>query len=80
MRLHLVAGPAARGAAVRVRVRLDGQLRGDAHGLDPDAQGEGTLTGKRLYQLIRQPKPIVERRLEIEFLDPGAEAYSFTFG
>ncbi len=63
-----------------MRVCLDGQPPGDAHGLDLDAGGEGTLTGKRLYQLIRQPEPIVERRLEIEALDPGLEAFSFTFG
>jgi hypothetical protein len=41
---------------------------------------EGELTRKHLYQLIRQPKPIVERRLDIELLDSGAEAFSFTFG
>lgn len=34
----------------------------------------------RLYQLIRQPKPIADRQLEIEFLDPGVEAFAFTFG
>ena len=50
--------------------------------LDPDIDGEGngTVTQQRLYQLIRQPKPIADRQFEIEFFDPGAEAFSFTFG
>jgi len=29
---------------------------------------------------IRQPQPITDRQLEIEFLDSGVEAYAFTFG
>jgi|SRR5690348_4145233 len=78
--LHLVMGPAARGTAVRFRVRLDGQAPGAAHGNDIDAQGSGTTTDQRLYQLIRQPEPIVDRQFEIEFLDPGVEAFAFTFG
>lgn len=45
-----------------------------------DEQGNGTLSGQRLYQLIRQPEPVTERRFEIEFLDTGAEAFAFTFG
>ena len=75
-----VMGPAARGKSVRFRVTLDGQPAGAAHGADVDEQGNGTLTEQRLYQLIRQPKPITDRRFEIEFLDPGAEAFAFTFG
>jgi hypothetical protein len=47
---------------------------------DVDEQGNGTVTEQRLYQLIRQPQPIADRQIEIEFLDPGAEAYAFTFG
>jgi thiol-disulfide isomerase/thioredoxin len=78
--LHLVMGPSARGASVRFRVTLDGQPAGAAHGVDVDEQGNGTLREQRLYQLIRQPKPITERRFEIEFLDAGAEAFAFTFG
>jgi thiol-disulfide isomerase/thioredoxin len=78
--LHLVMGPPARGTSVRFRVALDGQPPRDAHGVDVDVQGNGTLTGQRLYQLIRQPKPIAARHFEIEFLDPGAEAFAFTFG
>jgi thiol-disulfide isomerase/thioredoxin len=78
--LHLVMGPAARGKTVRFRVRLDGLPPADAHGGDVDDQGNGTLREQRLYQLIRQPKPIVDRLFEIEFLDPGAAAFAFTFG
>ena len=50
------------------------------HGIHVDAQGNGTVTEPRMYQLIRQPQPIADRQFEIEFLDPGVEAYSFTFG
>ena len=79
--LHLVMGPAMRrGAAVRFRLTLDGRPPGAAHGLDVDDRGHGTVTDQRLYQLIRQPKPIADRQLEIEFLDPGVEAFAFTFG
>ena len=78
--LHLVMGPLARGASVRFRVLIDGQSPGAAHGLDVDAQGNGTITEQRMYQLIRQPQPIADRQFEIEFLDPGAEAFAFTFG
>lgn len=78
--LHLVMGPAAPGTSVRFRLRIDGQPPGKAHGIDVDDQGNGTVTEQRLYQLIRQPGPIADRLLEIEFLDSGVEAYSFTFG
>jgi thiol-disulfide isomerase/thioredoxin len=78
--LHLVMGPAAPGAAVRFRVRIDGQPPGAAHGLDVDEQGEGAITEQRLYQLIRQPKPIADRQFEIEFLGSGVEIFAFTFG
>ena len=78
--VHLVMGPAARGGSVRFRVRLDGQAPGAAHGGDVEEQGEGVITEQRLYQLIRQPRPIVDRQFEIEFLDPGVEAFAFTFG
>jgi thiol-disulfide isomerase/thioredoxin len=78
--LHLVMGPAMRGAAVRFRVLVDGQPPGAAHGIDVDAQGQGVAVEQRLYQLIRQASPIADRTFEIEFLDPGVEAFSFTFG
>lgn len=78
--LHLVMGPSARGSSVRFRVALDGQPAVAAHGVDVDDRGNGIMTEQRLYQLIRQPKPITERRFEIEFLDSGVEAFAFTFG
>jgi thiol-disulfide isomerase/thioredoxin len=78
--LHLVTGPASPGTSVRFRVLIDGQPPGAAHGSDVDEQGNGMVTEQRLYQLIRQPQPIADRQLEIEFLDSGVEAYAFTFG
>jgi hypothetical protein len=73
-------GPAERGLSVPFRVLIDGQVPGAAHGIDVDDQGNGMVSEQRLYQLIRQPKPIADRRFEIEFLDSGVEAYCFTFG
>lgn len=78
--LHLVLGPGASGKPVRFRVTLDGAAPGAAHGADVDAQGYGTVTGQRLYQLVRQPGAIADRTFSIEFLDPGVAAYAFTFG
>ena len=78
--LHFVMGPKTAGMPVRFRVLIDGQVPGAAHGGDVDEQGNGTATWQRLYQLIRQPKPIVDRQFEIEFLDPDVEAFAFTFG
>jgi thiol-disulfide isomerase/thioredoxin len=78
--LHLVMAPAGPGSPVRFRVYLDEQPPGAAHGADVDEQGNGTLTDPRLYQLIRQPGPITDRTFEITFLDPGVQAYAFTFG
>jgi len=78
--VHLVMGPSSRGSPVRFRVLVDGRPPGFAHGTDVDEQGYGTVTEQRLYQLVRQPKPIADRLFEIEFLDPGVEAYAFTFG
>jgi hypothetical protein len=78
--LHMVMGPAARGAPVKFRVLIDGQPPGAAHGTDVDEAGHGTVTEQRLYQLIRQQAPIADREFQIEFLGPGAEAFAFTFG
>jgi thiol-disulfide isomerase/thioredoxin len=78
--LHLIMGPASRGDSVGFRVLIDGQPPGAAHGIDVDEQGNGTVSEQRLYQLIRQPKPIADRQFEIEFLDSGVEAFAFTFG
>jgi thiol-disulfide isomerase/thioredoxin len=78
--LHLVMGPAARGTSVRFRVLIDGQPPGAAHVIDVDEQGNGRVSEQRLYQLVRQPKPIADRHFEIDFLDSGVEAFCFTFG
>ena len=78
--VHLVMGPSRPEIAVPFRVTIDGQPPGTAHGLDVDAGGSGTVREQRLYQLVRQPKPIVDRTLAIDFLAPGIEAFSFTFG
>jgi hypothetical protein len=61
-------------------VLIDGQPPRAAHGADVDDQGSGTVTEQRLYQLIRQPGPVTDRTFEITFLDPGVQAYAFTFG
>jgi thiol-disulfide isomerase/thioredoxin len=78
--VHLVMGPPSRGESVPFRVFVDGEPPGAAHGLDVDEEGAGTLAQQRLYQLIREPRSITDRTLDITFLAPGVEAYSFTFG
>jgi thiol-disulfide isomerase/thioredoxin len=78
--LHLVLGPAPGGKPVRFRVTLDGSAAGAAHGVDIDAAGNGTITTQRLYQLVRQSGTVTDRTFTIEFLDPGVQAFAFTFG
>jgi thiol-disulfide isomerase/thioredoxin len=78
--LHIVMGPSEGTRSVRFRVLIDGKPPGAAHGIDVDEQGFGTVTSPRMYQLIRQPGAIRYRRFEVEFLDPGVEVFSFTFG
>ena len=78
--LHVVLGPASEGGAIRYRVTIDGVAPGDSHGADVDADGQGVVTGQRLYQLVRQNGEIGDRTFEIRFLDPGVQAYAFTFG
>lgn len=78
--LNLVMGPAARGTSATFRVLIDGRPPGTAHGIDVNEQGNGRLVEQRLYQLVRQPGPIVDRRFEIEFPDANPEAFDFTFG
>jgi cytochrome c biogenesis protein CcdA/thiol-disulfide isomerase/thioredoxin len=78
--LHLVLGPGAAGLSVRFRVTIDGRAPGADHGADTDADGYGTVDATRLYQLVRQSGAVRARRFEIRFIDPGAEAYAFTFG
>jgi cytochrome c biogenesis protein CcdA/thiol-disulfide isomerase/thioredoxin len=78
--LHLILGPPADGKPVKFRVTIDGAAPGADHGADTDADGQGVVDGQRLYQLIRQTGAVADRTFEIEFLDPGVQAYAFTFG
>jgi thiol-disulfide isomerase/thioredoxin len=78
--LHLVLGPGSDGKPIRYRVLLDGAAPGASHGADTDADGRGVVTEQRLYQLIRQSGEVGEHTFSIEFLDPGVQGYSFTFG
>jgi thiol-disulfide isomerase/thioredoxin len=76
---HLVLSSGAR-QAIPFRVLLDGEAPGPSHGVDVDEDGNGLLRDGRLYQLVRERDAVQERTLEITFLEPGAEAYVFTFG
>jgi cytochrome c biogenesis protein CcdA/thiol-disulfide isomerase/thioredoxin len=78
--LHLVLGPSADGKPVRFRVTIDGAAPGESHGADVNSDGEGMVTDHRLYQLVRQSGPIMDRTFTIQFLDPDVQAYAFTFG
>ena len=78
--LHLVMAPIDRSTPVRFQVRLDGRPPGAAHGLDIDEGGAGTIVEPRMYQLIRQDRPIVDRTAEITLPDGGAAAFVVTFG
>jgi cytochrome c biogenesis protein CcdA/thiol-disulfide isomerase/thioredoxin len=78
--LHLVLGPGSDGKPVRFRVTLDGAAPAASHGADTDSSGAGVIDGQRLYQLIRQSGDVGEHVFSIQFLDPGVQAYSFTFG
>ena len=76
---HLVLSPGAR-EPIPFRVLIEGEAPGPSHGVDLDEGGNGCLSDGRMYQLVRQHDGVRERTLEITFLEPGAEAYSFTFG
>jgi cytochrome c biogenesis protein CcdA/thiol-disulfide isomerase/thioredoxin len=78
--LHLVLGPGKDGKPVRFSVSVDGAAPGAAHGTDVAADGTGTVTEQRLYQLVRQTGDVTDHTFSIEFLDPGVQAYAFTFG
>jgi cytochrome c biogenesis protein CcdA/thiol-disulfide isomerase/thioredoxin len=78
--VHLVLGPAPGHEQIRFRVTIDGEPPAENHGADVDAEGQGVVNGQRLYQLVRQHGPITDRSFEIRFLDPGVQAYAFTFG
>src|SRR4051794_14735287 len=76
---HLVLSAGAR-EPIPFRVLLDGEAPGPSHGVDVDEDGNGLLRHGRMYQLVREREAVRERTLEITFLEPGAEAYVFTFG
>jgi hypothetical protein len=78
--LHLVLGPSSSGKPVRFHVTIDSAAPGEDHGTDTEADGSGVVTEQRLYQLLRQRGEIRDRTFEIHFLDPGVQAYAFTFG
>lgn len=78
--LHLVMGPGPDGKPVHFKVTIDGHAPGMQHGSDIDAEGNGTVTGQRLYQLVRQTGPVTNHTFSITFTEPGVQVYSFTFG
>ena len=78
--LHLVLGNGDKDQPIRFQVTIDGKAPGDNHGADISADGTGTVTRTRLYQLVRQSGEVKDHVFEIRFLDPGVEAFSFTFG
>ena len=80
--VNLVMGPASRGAVRPVPgVSSTASPPATPTGATSAAgRQRGTVDAQRTYQLIRQPGAIADRRFEIEFLGPGAEAYCFTFG
>jgi hypothetical protein len=78
--VNLVMGPSIPGTSCRFVVRIDGKEPGASHGADVDSMGNGIATEQRLYQLIRQPGPITDRLVEIEFPDAGINVFDFTFG
>ena len=77
--LHLVLGPGL-GRPVRFKVTVDGKAPGADAGVDISAAGMGVVKEQRLYQLVRQKGPVRDRTFSIELLDPGVDAFSFTFG
>ena len=76
---HLVLSPGTH-EPIPFRLLLDGEAPGPSHGADVDEHGNGLLRDGRLYQLVREHDTVHERTLQITFLEPGAEAYVFTFG
>ena len=78
--LHLVLGTARGHDPIHFRVTVDGKPPADSHGADVDADGQGIVDGQRLYQLVRQKGAISDHTFAIQFLDPGVQAFAFTFG
>ncbi len=81
--LHLVIG-AREGRDIPFRVTIDGRPPKEDYGQDVNANGFGKVNSHRLYQLIRQHvqpgESAVDHTFQIEFLEPGAEVFAFTFG
>jgi cytochrome c biogenesis protein CcdA/thiol-disulfide isomerase/thioredoxin len=75
--LHLVLGSSR---PARFRITIDGKAPGPDAGVDVRPDGTGVVHGQRLYQLVRQKGEVGDRTFRIEFLDPGVEAFAFTFG
>ncbi len=78
--LHLVLGTDDARHPVRFRVSIDGHEPGADRGADVQADGSGSVSEQRLYQLLRQADPSADHTFTIQFLDAGVQAYSFTFG
>jgi hypothetical protein len=78
--LHMVLGPSKNGTAVRFKIKMNGVAPQADHGSDSGADGSGEVRQPRMYQLVRQKRPVKDVTFEIEFLDPGVEVFSFTFG
>jgi hypothetical protein len=78
--VNLIMGPPPGSQPVRFTIKVDGKPPGAAHGTDVDDQGNGTAARQRTYQLVREQKSITDREFEIQFADPGVEAFCFTFG
>jgi thiol-disulfide isomerase/thioredoxin len=78
--VNLIMGVLPGSRPVRFTVKVDGEPPGAAHGSDIDDQGNGTAARQRTYQLVRLQTRIADREFEIQFADPGVEAFCFTFG
>jgi len=78
--VNLIMGVPPGSQPVRFTVKVDGKPPGAAHGTDVDDQGNGTAARQRTYQLVRLQTQIADREFEIQFADPGVEAFCFTFG
>ena len=76
---HLVLSAGAH-KPIPFRLLLDGNAPGPSNGVDVDEAGNGVLRDGRLYQLVREHDTVRDRTLQMTFLEPGAEAYAFTFG
>jgi thiol-disulfide isomerase/thioredoxin len=78
--VNLIMGVPPGSKPVRFSVKVDGKPPGDAHGTDVDAAGNGTASRQTTYQLVREQSRITDREFEIQFAEPGVEAFCFTFG